>query len=73
MKSSVQFTDKLHLAFGTPFIVDHNFAMCADTSQHTSQQRTNDVPPFSMVGGVPAKIIGRVQLNVDQSVSLEFE
>ncbi len=34
---------------------------------------TKDVPSFSIVGGVPAKIIGKVRINVDDTVSLEFE
>lgn len=38
-----KFTDKLHLTFGIPVIVNDNFAVRADASQHANQQQTNDV------------------------------
>ena len=34
---------------------------------------TKDAPSYSIVGGVPAKTIGRVKINSDETVSLEFE
>lgn len=39
----MQFIDKLHLAFESPVIVDHNFTVRTDISQHMNQQLTNDV------------------------------
>jgi len=39
----VQFIDKLHRAFESPVIVDHNFAVRTDVSVHSNQQQTNDV------------------------------
>jgi len=38
-----KFADKLHLAFGIPVIVNDNFAVRTDASQHANQQQTNDV------------------------------
>ena len=34
---------------------------------------TKDVPPFSIVGGVPAKIIGRVVLDANGAITLDWD
>ena len=43
MGSNAQFLDKLYQAFEMPIIIDRNFAVRTDVSQHMNQQQTNEV------------------------------